>query len=248
MKKIFSLLLVLSLMLSFSQSMFADNMYNNYENLNSSNVYDIDVIQSLDSVNMLEQVYVEGLNTDNVLNEVGIEPVVDANLKEGQIHLSDYSGAYIDSNDTLVLLFVEGSETLDNIKKNPLAFSKKRINSKINKSNDDVFVKFKAATFSENELNNVYNFLVDKSIELGISTACIDIPSNRINIGIISSDRKVEKRIIKLVKDNFYSNKKNIADILLFDYITEDDIPKLTTTVNESSTFNKERISLGLVW
>ncbi len=102
-----------------------------------------------------------------------------------------YGGMYIDDDGTLVICYVEGSDTLHSARLNS-QISKARKSTLVNAKNEPIVnnYTFKAVKYSYSELLSAYEHINDFAEQTGIiQTASIDLVDNKIEIGIIEPDK-----------------------------------------------------------
>lgn len=103
-----------------------------------------------------------------------------------------YGGMYIDDDGTLVICYVDGSDTLYSARLNSQISKVRKSSSLINAKNEPIVnnYTFKAVKYSYDELLSAYDHVNDFAEQTGIiQTASIDLVDNTIEIGIIEPDK-----------------------------------------------------------
>lgn len=146
----------------------------------------------------------------------------------------DYAGVYIDG-DTVVLLFKEGTDSLKNaIARN--AQNDKMLVNQEKKLQQSIVIK--SATYSYNDLMEVYDFLVAEAYSLGgVSSVSLSNKGNCIDIGI-SADAcasEIQKKLLAMIQVG--TDVTDIADnsILSFHTVTREDEFSYVTSINGNS-------------
>ncbi|MCL2336707.1 MAG: S1 family peptidase [Firmicutes bacterium] len=211
--------------LLFTQRAFAD------ESTSSPNIADVTLDESAIAAPS-ENVYVLCLNQANVLQELGISVAKeDSSLQNNQIHLSDYGGAYIDAEGNVNVLLIDGSSSLDNIAKDPNRNISKKVIKNSDQSKNNKKVKLKEVKFTEADLLSVCESLTGSAVDLSIGAWYVDIPSNQVVVQILDGNKDKENNITKFVTKNAkVKSKQQVSESLRFEYITQDDLPVLTSS------------------
>ncbi len=156
---------------------------------------------------------------------------------------NDYGGMYLDENGTLVLCYVDGSETIEFTEEAATRNMSKSFSALKNEDNEIIAdsYKIKAVKYSEQELLDAYDLVNKVAEEKGIiKSAGIDVFENRVIVGIkdISAIEEIEKDLVaicgvyafELNDDSDYHNCSTI---------------KGTSAIHNNSTTNKTRSSVA---
>ena len=165
------------------------------------------------------------------------EDILDAWGTFTQEEQADYAGVYV-AEDTVVLRFKEGSDSLEN------ATSRNSKNAKMLVDKEKKLQQslvIESATYTYNELKAVYDLLVEKAYSIdGVRSVSLSNKGNCINVGIAANDRtsEIQKELFTMVKDG--TEVKNVEEkpVLSFDIISKDDEISYVTSINENSMLN----------
>ena len=117
------------------------------------------------------------------------EDILDAWGSFTQEEQADYAGVYV-AEDTVVLRFKEGSDSLEN------ATSRNSKNAKMLVDKEKKLQQslvIEPATYTYNELKAVYDLLVEKAYSIdGVRSVSLSNKGNCINVGIAANDRTSE--------------------------------------------------------
>ncbi|MBR5369203.1 MAG: hypothetical protein IK138_07985 [Lachnospiraceae bacterium] len=165
------------------------------------------------------------------------EDILDAWGSFTQEEQADYAGVYV-AEDTVVLRFKEGSDSLEN------ATSRNSKNAKMLVDKEKKLQQslvIEPATYTYNELKAVYDLLVEKAYSIdGVRSVSLSNKGNCINVGIAANDRtsEIQKELFTMVKDG--TEVKNVEEkpVLSFDIISKDDEISYVTSINGNSMLN----------
>jgi len=166
----------------------------------------------------------------------GVNGMSNAQLET--INSNEYAGLYIDSNQNIVVNFINNSQSLKKATKLGNENNGKLKNNVKNKSQN---LKIKGVEHSYNDLNLVMatlTSLMQTDYRDIIITSSADVINNRIDVGIRdegNDTQKTENSIVKYLKNNIEAkiSNKTIKDILSFNVLSQNDIPTAcASTVN----------------
>lgn len=165
------------------------------------------------------------------------EDILDAWGTFTQEEQADYAGVYV-AEDTVVLRFKEGSDSLEN------ATSRNSKNAKMLVDKEKKLQQslvIESATYTYNEIKAVYDLLVEKAYSIdGVRYVSLSNKGNCINVGIAANDRtsEIQKELFTMVKDG--TEVKNVEEkpVLSFDIISRDDEISYVTSINGNSMLN----------
>lgn len=164
------------------------------------------------------------------------EDILDAWGSFTQEEQADYAGVYV-AEDTVVLRFKEGSDSLEN------ATSRNSKNAKMLVDKEKKLQQslvIESATYTYNELKAVYDLLVEKAYSIdGVRSVSLSNKGNCINVGIAANDRtsEIQKELFTMVKDG--TEVKNVEEkpVLSFNIVSDEDEFSYTTSINGNTDF-----------
>lgn len=174
------------------------------------------------------------------------EDILDAWGTFTQEEQADYAGVYID-DDTVVLLFKEGSNSLKN------AITRNSKNAKMLVNQDKKLQQslvIESATYTYNDLMAVYDLLVEKAYALeGVCSVSLSNKGNCIDVGIASTGRtsEIQKELLTMVQAG--TDVKNVEGdpILTFHIVSEENEFSYATSINGNSQL-KTTYSNGTIY
>ena len=160
------------------------------------------------------------------------EDILDAWGSFTQEEQADYAGVYV-AEDTVVLRFKEGSDSLEN------ATSRNSKNAKMLVDKEKKLQQslvIESATYTYNELKAVYDLLVEKAYSIdGVRSVSLSNKGNCINVGIAANDRtsEIQKELFTMVKDG--TEVKNVEEkpVLSFSIVSKEDEISYATSIKK---------------
>ena len=159
---------------------------------------------------------------------------------------ADYAGVYI-KDDTVVMLFKEGSNSLKN------AITRNNENAKTLVNQDKKLQQAMAiepATYSHNDLMAVYSLLIEKAYSLeGVCSVSLCNKNNCIDVGIAADDcaSEIQKELFTMVKTGTGVINVEEDPVLSFHIVSEEDKFSYATSINGNSQL-KTTYSNGTIY